>query len=76
MWIFVSTDDSHTVQVCDIVAVFKAKDGEQVSRSSQKKVSQLYPHGFTGTKPKLTRMKQAQINWVAPRRRKEQRSKV
>lgn len=40
-------DDSHTVQVCDIVAVFKAKDGDQVGRSSQKKVSQLYPHGFT-----------------------------
>lgn len=38
-------DRCHAVQVCDIVAISKAKDERG---NSQKNVKQLYPHAFTG----------------------------
>lgn len=56
---YVFPDHSHAVQVCDIVAVSKTKDDDQINtetRRSQKKVEQLYqlyPHAFTGIKPTL-----------------------
>lgn len=56
---YVFPDHVHAVQVCDIVAVSKTKDDDQINtetRRSRKKVEQLYqlyPNAFTGIKPTL-----------------------